>query len=314
MINPGSRSSVSSETLKKQFVQGILLFLALGAALVLFIVFFRAKIREAGDKKALLEYWEQGAWTDAYEKSKNALASDPMDPYFLKINGFAAYQAAMAQTNNADAFEFIDECIWSLRKVLLGKNADKDGRIRYVLGKAYYAKGPDYADLSVRYLEEASASGFSARDLHEFLGLAYAQVKDYRKSIEALSASLDPASHDEGSDRLLLRIAESYMGLEDWDTARAYLVRCGEASKDAGLVLMSRLLLGKVLRKSGDLDGAIEAFNAVLEDGGENVEAAFELGEIYFSQGNTITARAFWRRAYHYDPNYPPVLARLSTM
>jgi len=314
VLKGGNRSSISGETLKKQVVQGILLFLALGAALVLFIVFFRSRIREAGDKRELLEYWEQGSWMEAYEKSKNALAADPMDSYFLKINGFAAYQVAMAQITNEDAFTYIDESIWSLRKVLLGKNADKDGRIRYVLGKAYYAKGQDYADLSVRYLEEAKASGFPARDLNEYLGLAYAKVKDYRRSIEALSASLDPEANDEGSDRLLLRIAESYMGLEEWDAAKAYLIRCSDASKDTGLALTSQLLLGKVLRSSGDLDGAIEAFNAVLAEGGENAEAAFELGEIYLSQGNMITARAFWRRSYRSDPNFPPVLARLNSM
>jgi len=314
VLKGGNRSSISGETLKKQVVQGILVFLALGAALVLFIVFFRSRIREAGDKREVLEYWEQGSWMEAYEKSKSALDSSPMDSFFLTINGFSAYQAAMAQITNADAFEYIDECIWSLRKVLLGKNADKDGRIRYVLGKAYYAKGPDFADLSIRYLEEANASGFTAGDLNEYLGLAYAAAKDYRRSIEALSASLDPAAQDEGSDLLLMYIAQSYMGLEEWDAAKAYLIRCAEASKDTGLALTSRLLLGKVLRSSGDLDGAIEAFNAVLEEGGENAEAAFELGEIYASQGEMIRARAAWRRAYRSDPNFAPVLARLNTM
>jgi len=314
MANIGERSSVNSKTLKKQVIQGTVFFLVLGGALILFFFFFRAKFREAGIKKDILGYWEQGLWTEAYETSKNALASKPMDTFYLTINGFAAYQSAMAQINNAGALEYIDECIWSLRRALLGRNSDKDGKIRYVLGKAYYAKGPDYADLSVRYLEEAKSAAFYAGDLDQYLGLAYAAINNYRKSIEALTASLDSAGKDMDSDLLLMRIAQSYMGLEDWETAKAYLVRCINASRDTGLTLKSRLLLGKVLRNSGDLDGAIAAFDLVLEESGENAEAAFELGEIYASRGEMIRARAAWRRARRADPNFAPVISRLNTM
>jgi len=288
--------------------------LALGTALAIFIFFFGVKFREAGNKKKLLVNWEQGAWMETYETSKEALTLKPMDTFYLTINGFAAYQAAMAQINNTGALEFIDQSIWSLRRALLGKNTDKDGRIRYVLGKAYYAKGPDYADLSVRYLEEAKSVQLNAGDLNEYLGLAYAAIKDYGKSIEALTASLDSAGKDEDSDLLLMRIAQSYMGLEDWEAAKSYLIRCTSASRDTGLAQKSRLLLGKVLRNSGDLDGAIAVFDSVLEESGENAEAAFEIGEIYASRGEMIRARAAWRRAHRADPNFAPVLSRLNTL
>jgi len=310
----GERSSVNSKTLKKQVIQGTAFFLALVTALALFIFFFGVKFHEAGNKKDLLEQWEQGSWMEAYETSKDALALKPMDAFYLTINGFAAYQAAMAQINNTGALEFIDQSIWSLRRALLGKNTDKDGRIRYVLGKAYYAKGPDYADLSVRYLEEAKSAAINTGDLDEYLGLAYAAIKDYRKSIEALSASLESAGKDEDSDLLLMRIAQSYIGLEDWEAAKTYLIRCSNVSRDTGLALKSRFLLGKVLRNSGDLDGAIATLDSILEESGENAEAAFEIGEIYASRGEMIRARAAWRRAHRADPNFAPVLSRLNTL
>jgi len=310
----GERSSVNNKKLKKQVFQGSAFFLALGAALILFIFFFGTKFREAGNKKNLLEYWEQGSWKDAYETSKDALALKPMDTFYLTINGFAAYQSAMAQVNNVEALEFIDQSIWSLRRALLGKNTDKEGRIRYVLGKAYYAKGPDYADLSVRYLEEAKSAPFYAGDLNEYLGLAYAAIRDYQKSVEALTLSLDSDKNDADSDLLLMHIAQSYMGLEEWETAKSYLIRCASASRDTGLALKSRLLLGKVLRNSGDLDGAIAAFDSVLDESGENAEAAYELGEIYASRGEMIRARAAWRRAHRSDPNFAPAISRLNTM
>jgi tetratricopeptide (TPR) repeat protein len=314
MVKIGEKSSVNSKTLKRQLIQRTVFLLALGAVLFLFIFFFRVKIQEAGNKKNLLGYWEQGAWMEAYETSKDALTSKPMDTFFLTINGFSAYQAAMSQVNNTGALEFIDQCIWSLRKALLGKNTDKDGRIRYVLGKAYYAKGPDYADLSVRYLEEAKTAAFFAGDLNEYLGLAYAAIKNYRKSIEALTESLDPAGNDADSDLLLMYIAQSYIGLEDWEAAKACLIRCAKSSRDTALALKSQLLLGKLLRSSGDLDGALAVFDSVLEESGENAEAAFEQGEIYASRGEMIRARAAWRRSRRADPNFAPVLPRLNTM
>jgi cytochrome c-type biogenesis protein CcmH/NrfG len=58
----------------------------------------------------------------------------------------------------------------------------------------------------------------------------------------------------------------------------------------------------------------VAVFDSVFESAGENAEAAYELGEIYASQGDTTRARAAWRRAYRADPNYAPVLTRLNTM
>ena len=247
-----------------------------------------------------------------------------MDAFFLTIHGFAAYQMAQAQVHNAGALDYIDECIWSLRRVLLGRNADRDGRIRYVLGKAYYARGPEYADLAVKYLEEAREARYGAGDLPQYLGLAYAAIREYRKSVEALTASLDSTLDNsgdsnaddgggEGSDLLLLFIAQSYMVLEEWDAARAYLIRCAETSRDEEMIRRARVLLGKALLGSGDTDGAAAVFEAALEEGGENAEAAYELGEIYASRGETTRARAAWRRAVRSDPNFAPAKARLNS-
>ncbi|MCL1929233.1 MAG: tetratricopeptide repeat protein [Treponema sp.] len=313
MKKPRNRSEISTEAFKKQVFQGVLLFLVLATLGTVFVFLFRSKIREISDKKDLLGYWENGDWETAYNKSQENLAVNPMDSFFLTINGFAAYQVALAQVNNEEALNYFEECILSLRKALLSKNADKDGRIRYVLGKAYYAKGQDYADLAVKYLEAAKSFSINAADFNEYLGLSYAVIKDYQKSIEAFTASLNPSS-SEGSDLLLLHIAQSYIHLEEWEAAKAYLILCADSSKDMALVLKAQLLLGKALANEGDTDGALSAFEEVLETGGENAEASFEMGEIYFALGDTTRARAAWRRSYRADPNYAPVWARLYAM
>ena len=309
-----NRSEIGKEALKKQIFKRIVLFLLFAALAATIIYFISQRVQEANEKRTLLKYWEEGSWELAYQKSLEGLAAKPMDPFFLMMNGFSAYQTALAQVSFSDAIEYIDTCIISLRKVLLEKNTDKDGRIRYVLGKAYYVKGPEYADLAIKYLEDAKALSFSAGDLNEYLGLAYASLQDYRSSIEAFSASLDPTQNTEESALLLLYIAQSYMGLEDWESARAYLMRCAAVSRDIDLTIRSRLLLGQTLVNSGNPDGAVDVFESVLEIGGENAEALYELGEIYFARDETTRARAFWRRSRAANPNFAPVLARLNIM
>ena len=309
-----NRSEIGKEALKKQIFQRIALFLLFTALAAVCIYFISQRIQEASEKRSLLRYWEEGSWELAYQKSLEGLMVKPMDPFFLMMNGFSAYQTALAQVSLSDAMDYIDTCIISLRRVLLDRNTDKDGRIRYVLGKAYYVKGPEYADLAVKYLEEAKALSYGAGDLNEYLGLAYASLQDYRSSIAAFSASLDPTQNTEESALLLLYIAQSYIGLEEWENARAYLMRCAAVSRDIDLTVRSRLLLGKTLVNTGNPDSAVEVFESVLEISGENAEALFELGEIYFARDETTRARAFWRRARAANPNFAPVLARLNIM
>jgi tetratricopeptide (TPR) repeat protein len=316
-----SRSALGIEALKKQLFQAVLFFLGFAVIAAGAIFLIRWKNKEAGEKRQLLKYWESSSFSEAYDKSGEILGYNPLDPFVLTIRGFVSYQLAQAQINNSDALVYIDECIWALRKALL-KNSDRDGRIRYVLGKAYYLKGRDYADLSIRYLEESREVSHAAPDLSEYLGLAYAAIREYRKSIEELSSALNPAVpsdaqgqvfiDDSSSDRLLMAISDSYIGLEDWESSRAYLMRCIEQSKDTDLVFAARLKLGSVLYNMGDVPGAIAVYTLILDSGIESAEACYELGEIYTAQGETIRARAAYRRANRADRNYGPALVRLN--
>ncbi|MDR0403903.1 MAG: tetratricopeptide repeat protein [Treponema sp.] len=305
------RSAIGSEVLKYRLFHGLLCAAGLAAFAAIALFFVGKKNREAGAKRDVLRNWENGSYAEAFEQSVLALKDKPLDSFLLTVNGFASYQMAISQINRMDTLSYLDRSIWSLRKALLKKHADRDGRIRYVLGKAYYEKGPDYADLAVRYLEEAEQAGYGANDIPEYLGLAYQALREYRKSVEILSRVLDPGEPGADSGRLLLAIARSYTGLEDWKNARAYLVRCIEQSPDSGERMNARLLLGRVLWNDGDAAGAENAFTEVLEYE-ENAEAAYELGEIYAAQGDVIRARAAWRRSYRADNNYRPARVRLN--
>ena len=256
--------------------------------------------------------WDSGEIEHAFNASAEALAAQPMDYFLLTIHGFAAYQLGISQINAHDTGIFIDECIRSLRKAMLLENAVKDGRVYYVLGKAYTYKGDAYADLAVQYLEKARSLSYAAADIPEYLGLAYAAAGDYRNSVAAFSLALEPVSGSGPADTLLLSIARSYLALEEFDAARAYLLRCIEVSPDSNTVLAARFLLAEIALKAGDNEGAENQLMTILDEAGNNAEAHYRLGELYALRGDTTKARSEWRLALRADSAHAKARERLT--
>jgi tetratricopeptide (TPR) repeat protein len=274
------------------------------------LLYFNWRSKLGDEQAEFVQLWEAGSYEKVYRLSGERLFDNPMECSLLSLRGFSAYQLALSQINNSEMLGYIDECIWSLRKALLSKGGGNDGGIFYVLGKAYYYKGSGYTDLAIKFLEAARKEAYEAWDIPEYLGLAYAGVQDYRRSVASFSLALNHAGHP--SDLLLLSIARSYIELGEGDTARAYLVRCVEVSKDSNNRARARLLLGDVLVKAGDLKGAEDQYLAIINEGNENAEAHYQLGELYNAGGDTAKARAEWRKAVRIDPAYGPARARLN--
>ena len=295
----------------------ILVFLSLLPA-----VYFRLKGRGAGDTRELQDLFESGAFENVYKRSAEMLVEKPLDFYLLTIHGFSAYQLAVAQINNSDTQAFVDECIWSLRKAMLFREGSNDSRIFYVLGKAYYYKGTGYADLSVSYLEKARSASYKAADIPEYLGLAYAAIRDFRSSVAAFTLALTGEGgtsrelSDGGavnpSDVLLLSIARSYLGLEEDEKAKAYLIHCLDISRDSKTIASARLMLGGIMFRNGDIASAEKEYMKVIEEDGENAEAHYQLGVLYASAGDTTKSRAEWRRALRIDPAHGQARSRLN--
>jgi tetratricopeptide (TPR) repeat protein len=334
MLKERSRSDYGLHVRRKQTIHTAVLLVfvfIVFSSLLVFFIGWRSRLKN--EKRELSLLWEDGAYNEAFEISRRGLETDPMDYFLLTVHGFSSYQLAVAQINNFDTLRYIDECIWSLRKALLTRNKVRDGGLYYVLGKAYYYKGPTYADLSVRFLEEARREAYKAGDIPEYLGLAYAAIRDFRSSVAAFTLALAPSEStpteltpkepvpadtdpagERGtpSDLLLLSIARSYIALGERDTAKAYLVRCIETSRDSASVIAARLLLGGIFTETG---GPLEAegqYLAVLEMDEENAEAHYQLGELYLSGGDPTRARAEWRRAVRIDPTHGPARIRLN--
>jgi tetratricopeptide (TPR) repeat protein len=287
---------------------------------VLILIFFTVTVSIiAGTKgksstnntaRELLRVWSAGDYEKVYDISRKALNDKPLDYFLLTMNGFSSYQIGISQINNHNTLFYIDECIRSLRKALLLKDAGKDGRVYYVLGKAYSYKGNEYSDLTIKYLEMANNAGFEAKDIPEYLGLAYAICGDYRSSVKAFSEVLD--TENPPTDIMLLSIARSYIAMEDFNMAIGYLQHCVETSPDSKSVNIARLLLAEIYIHLGDLNSAEFNYLSILENSGESAEVRYQLGELFLLKGDAARARAEWRNAYRQDPTHVKARARLN--
>jgi tetratricopeptide (TPR) repeat protein len=295
--------------LNKIYTVGAVFFIILAIVASIFII-SRVRSGSSNEKQELLQVWNSGNYEQAYEISKNALNQNSIDYFLLTINGFSAYQLGISQINNQNTLGYIDKCIFSLRKALIHKEASNDGRIFYVLGKAYGYKGNEYSDLVIKYLEKAINLSYKAEDIPEYLGLAYAACGDYRNSVAAFSQAFIPGQTP--SDNLLLSIARSYMAMEEYNMATGYLQRCVDISPDSKSVVIARLLLAEIYRLSGDYDTSEGHYLKILETSGESAEVHYQLGELYNLKGDTTRARAEWRLAYRQDPAHTRARARLN--
>jgi len=263
-----------------------------------------------GDRRELLRLWDSGDYDEVFRISQTALDARPTDYFLLTMHGFSAYQLGISQINSLNAEQYFDKCISSLRQAMIDKKSEKDGRLYYVLGKAYSYKGENYADSTIKYLEKARDLSDSTVDIPEYLGMAYFAVGDYRKSVAAFSEALG-ISAEGPSGPLLLRIARAYIALEEFDTARSYLQRCIEVSPDFRTVLSARFLLAEALKGKGDIEAAVKQLQEIIAETGDNAEAHYQLGELYALQGNNTRARAEWRLALRADPAHAKARARL---
>jgi tetratricopeptide (TPR) repeat protein len=343
-----SRSDYGVRFHRKQAFHTALLAVVIVIISSLLLVFFKDwKTTLKNEKQELVQLWDTGSYDKTFTRTGDMLHDKPMDYFLLTLRGFSAYQLAIAQVNSFDTQSYIDTCIWSLRKALLSKNTPQDGRIQYVLGKAYFYKGFGYADLAVKFLEEARNTDYNAQDIPEYLGLAYAALRDYRSSVASFTMALNPLDFESGeplqdavyeetvtvddvngfddsgdvgdshkfvypSDLLLLAIARSYIELEEPNAAHAYLIRCVETSRDSKRIMAARLLIGEIMKQNGDIRGAEKQYLAILNEGGENAEAHYQLGELYAANGDPTRARAEWRRAARIDPSHKPTRVRLN--
>jgi tetratricopeptide (TPR) repeat protein len=307
----GKRSKYAAKFKRKRFLK-LAAIIVVSAGFVCAAYFIKNfETRANRERSEPVSYWKAGNYAESFKSSGIRLQKAPMDYFFLTVYGYSAYQLAFSQVNASETMRYIDACIFALRKAILTPEGMKDGRVYYVLGKAYYFKGVEYADSCVEYLQKARALSWRANDSAEYLGLSYARLGDYRASVAAFAEALNTAG-GEPPGTLLLAIARSYVELQEDAIAEGYLVRCLETSRDIDSVVEARLMLGSIMRDRNEYDAAERHYLAILAEAGENAAARHELGELYLAKGDVARARSEWRKANRVDPTFAPSIARIN--
>jgi tetratricopeptide (TPR) repeat protein len=305
---------VSHKPRSRLHIGKILLFLLIASAIGTGGFWFFTKgldyisLSNASVRETILALWDARDYQEIIRITEDELRKNPMDAYNLIFNGFAYFYTGVNEIITEEKLAHIDAAITSLRRVRLYEKPPLAGEVEYVLGKAYYQKGEYYSDLSVQYMTSSIEKDFVGQDSFEYLGLAYNNLGDYEKSINYLLK----AGETNPSDLLFLALAQTYYQTGDKTAAEEYLMRAINKSQDSSLIQKARSLLGDIYLQNKEYLKSEEQYLKIIEANPQNAaDAHFYLGEIYLNLGDTVKARAFWRRAARIDPNHSGALGRL---
>src|SRR6056297_2215628 len=142
----------------------------------------------------LLRLWNESDY-DAVLQTANAILEDrPFDGEALTFGGFAEFYTGIEIVEQSVQRDHLSRSIALLRKALHVPRAPLAAERDYVLAKAYYHKGDEYVDLSVRYMERSLENGYVATDSRTYLGLGYARLGQYEASVAWLERAIETAA------------------------------------------------------------------------------------------------------------------------
>ncbi len=248
----------------------------------------------------LLNLWNKQAYDALIEKTDRILKKNPLNSTAIVFRGFSYFYKAISESTVENRNSYLFESIKSLRRAKILKPQSIEGEIAYILGKAYFYLGRYYYDSCVEYINRSLELGFKANDQYEYLGLAYAQLGEIQKSIDAYMEALKYKT----SDVILLSIAKNYLQLKNYKKSEEYLLRTINTTKDPIIEKKSRLFLGSIYLKQGKLIKAETQYKKIIGLDAKSADAHYYLGEVYQRMGKYIAARAEWREALRINPNH----------
>lgn len=301
---------------KSRLIPVSLSVLALAAILAAACFFVKRavsnKIHNSPSITMLADKWKEYDYQAVYDTSAILLEKKNFNNTVLVYRGYAAFYLAVSATESQQAQAYIEESIHCLRLAMMNAKKKTLGQIYYMLGKAYFYKDSIssyhyFADSAVEYLTKAKECGYKADDISEYLGLSYAQLGMTMQSIAAFSEALLVRE----SDTLLLSIAEQYAKDGQNSAAKQYLFQIIQRSNDDSLVIKSRILLGNILIKENDFEGAEKEFEAILAKNDNSADAHYGMGLVYENDGDLIKARSEWRKTLRIQVNHFGALEKI---
>ncbi len=290
---------------KKRFLLIVVLFL-LSISVITGLTFsILNRVSNAPDLSLLEELWNKEDYVGTYNHANDILDVLPFNNMALTYLGYSSFYLALSSTGSVVVHNYIDEAINSLRLALLNARASLIPQLEYMLGKAYFHKNRlsayyFYSDLAIKYLHSAHNNGYNANDIYEYLGLSYSSLDMTEESIAYFTEAL--LVND--SDVLHVALAEQYYKKENYDAAKPYLQRVKTESKNVDYIVQCTNLLGQIYISEEKYTEAQSEFDYALSVNELSADAHYGLGLIYEYQGDTVKARAQWRRTLEIEINH----------
>lgn len=273
----------------------------------------RARNPEIPSEDSILAAWNAKDYDEVLALCGEGLERFPLDPFRLVLRGFASFYRGVGETDGEVRLRYMDDAVFSLRKALTSQSVPFRGQVDYVLGKAYYHKGPYYMDEAVRYLETAILESENRgepppQDILEYSAVAYSVLGDPARSVAAFEKALARGK----TDLLLLAAARAYDLNGQKDKAEISALDALSLTEDSLVREKARFLLGALYMERKDYGLAEEQYNLVLEMNPESADALYHLGLIWQEKGDPVRARAAWRKAVSLDPMHTAARQKLA--
>ncbi|CEM61172.1 tetratricopeptide repeat protein [Treponema phagedenis] len=276
----------------------IFILLLLVSSIVFGIRYYKKYYASLPSIRSVYKDWNENNYQAVYDKTEILLKRRPLDGEVLALHGFASYYIFSEQTDLSISYTYLSTAVTFLRQALYFAAQNEIPKISYVLGKAYYQQGYYYADLAVKYLDNAYNAGFQAEDLSEFRGMAAAMLGDIHKAIDSFTQTLV----SNPSDLVLYALAENYAKISDSEKAKLYFYDTIDKTKDILLELKCRNKLVSIYLEEKNFSEAEKEIHTVLEKDINSAEAHYNLGVIYEVKGDIVKARSEWRKALRLNP------------
>ncbi|MGL1894044.1 MAG: hypothetical protein OCD02_20600 [Spirochaetaceae bacterium] len=263
------------------------------------IRFYGNNLVKAFEEEDLNKLWNEKKYSQIVTICEEVLNENFLELNYLYFHGISNFYLGISQISLEMKIPLINQSIVSLRKAYILSSGKLKGDITYVLGKAYYYKGRNYSDLTIKYLDIALVEGYLGKDIYEFKGLAYYELGLFPESIK----EFEYLPEERHSPEINYIISQAYNQIGNFEKQEEMLLDILGNSGQKNVKINSHVELAKIYFNSKRYIEAIEQVNDILQLRPDDFEAGFILGKSLFITGKKVEANKIFRKLSKINSN-----------